>query len=386
MDEESPEPESIGRRVEILRIGHRPDRDKRITTHVSLVARAFGASSIHIDTRDDKLEDTVNRVTESFGGKFQIDSGTNIRGTMGRWNGVIVHLTMYGTPVDDVVDEIPEGDPVLVVVGAEKVPREVYDLSHFNVSVANQPHSEVSALAIFLDRLFKGRELTSSYADAKIKVLPNASGKTVIGEDSAEIPTIPNPFEREWIPVPDEEESIDLLRALGCSRPVETHVREVMALGMEMVNASEIRGSGDCGIDIDLLRAGLLLHDIGRSRTHSIRHITEGVKLGRRLGLDERLIGVIHNHIGAGVTADEAGSIGLPPEDHIPETWEEKMVCHADSLVGSRRRKSLSEAVRKLRDIGAEAGARRMIELHKEIEEFLGIDIDSLLPGEKTNR
>ncbi|MGA1822123.1 MAG: tRNA (cytidine(56)-2'-O)-methyltransferase [Thermoplasmatota archaeon] len=383
MDGKIPDPKRSMRRVEVLRIGHRPDRDKRITTHVSLVARAFGASSIHIDTRDDRLEDTVNRVVGTFGGDFSIRSGTSFKGMMGKWNGVIVHLTMYGKNVDEVIGEIPEEDPVLVVVGAEKVPREVYDLSHFNISVTNQPHSEVSALAIFLDRLFMGRELHISHDDGKIRVLPNSSGKTVIGGEADEIRIRDDPFRRKWSPVPGSEESMELLAALGCSKPVEIHVKEVLSLGMDMVNASIESGSLDPGkIEIDLLTAGLILHDIGRTRTHSVRHITEGVKLGRILGLDDRLIGIIHNHIGAGVTAEEAMAIGLPPEDHIPGSWEEKIVCHADSLVGSRRRKTLSEAVNKLREIGADAGADRMMALHRELEDFLGIDIDSLLSRE----
>ena len=40
--------------ITILRIGHRISRDKRITTHVALVARAFGADNILVDTKDKK--------------------------------------------------------------------------------------------------------------------------------------------------------------------------------------------------------------------------------------------------------------------------------------------------------------------------------------------
>ena len=48
--------------ITVLRIGHRIGRDKRITTHVALVARAFGADSIIIDSQDKKIEDTINSI------------------------------------------------------------------------------------------------------------------------------------------------------------------------------------------------------------------------------------------------------------------------------------------------------------------------------------
>ena len=61
-------------------------------------------------------------------------------------------------------------------------------------------------------------------------------------------------------------------------------------------------------------------------------------------------------------------------------TMEEKIVCHSDNLIGNAKRIPLSEAVSDLLDKGAVDGARRMETMHAEIEEFLGIDIDSLIP------
>jgi len=51
----------------IVRIGHRPERDKRVTTHVALTSRAFGASGIFVDTSDRVLEENVMSVCERFG-------------------------------------------------------------------------------------------------------------------------------------------------------------------------------------------------------------------------------------------------------------------------------------------------------------------------------
>ena len=152
--------------ITVLRLGHRPARDKRVTTHVALTARALGADAILVSTRDRALERTVRNVVERFGGSFTITTGIPWRRTLREWNGPKVHLTMYGLPLDKATPRIGR-DNLLVVVGAEKVPRDVYDLVDFNVAVGNQPHSEVAALAIFLDRITLGESLQLADASSR---------------------------------------------------------------------------------------------------------------------------------------------------------------------------------------------------------------------------
>jgi tRNA (cytidine56-2'-O)-methyltransferase len=71
---------------------------------------------------------------------------------------------------------------ILLIVGSQKVPKIFYtnEVSNFNVSIGNQPHSECSALAIFLDRFFEGKELSSNFNKAKIKIIPQRRGKKTI--------------------------------------------------------------------------------------------------------------------------------------------------------------------------------------------------------------
>ncbi len=164
--------------ITVLRLGHRPARDKRVTTHVALTARAFGADAILVSTRDPSLERTVREVVERFGGSFAIETGVPWRRLLREWKGPKVHLTMYGLPVDEATPRIARGD-LLVVVGAEKVPRDVYDLVDFNVAVGNQPHSEVAALAIFLDRITLGESLRHLPA-GRLRIRPNPRGKSVV--------------------------------------------------------------------------------------------------------------------------------------------------------------------------------------------------------------
>lgn len=163
----------------ILRIGHRPDRDKRVTTHVALAARALGAKGIWVDSPDNKLEENIRSVTERFGGDFVIETGVPWRQKLSQFQGKVVHLTMYGGRVDEALQKISVQDDILIVVGAEKVPAEVYQRADVNVSVGNQPHSEIAALAIFLDRLTGGEAL---YRDrhGKLEVVPTERGKKVV--------------------------------------------------------------------------------------------------------------------------------------------------------------------------------------------------------------
>lgn len=165
--------------MKVLRIGHRPSRDKRVTTHAALVARAFGADGIIISTRDGEIEETIRSVVSRFGGDFEISSGIGWRKTLESWKGTKVHLTMYGMPVDDVIPEI-RGKDVMVIIGAEKVPGELFKLADHNVAVGSQPHSEIAALAIFLDKYFEGNEIRKSFDNAKLAVIPSERGKIVV--------------------------------------------------------------------------------------------------------------------------------------------------------------------------------------------------------------
>jgi tRNA (cytidine56-2'-O)-methyltransferase len=168
--------------VAVLRYGHRPGRDDRMTTHVGLTARALGADRAILPGNASQSEKTVDDITRRFGGPFDVDRTDELAATVRDWPGVVVHLTMYGEPVQDVVGDVREAraaDPLLVVVGGEKVPGEVYEEADWNVAVTNQPHSEVAGLAVFLDRLFEGRELERTYENAESRVIPQECGKRV---------------------------------------------------------------------------------------------------------------------------------------------------------------------------------------------------------------
>lgn len=172
-------------KVIVLRIGHRVPRDLRVTTHVCLTARAFGADGIIIsDVYDENLKKKIESVVERFGGNFFIEMGKPWLEVIKDWvkeGGEVIHLTMYGLPLPEVIESIKSSKAnKMIVVGAEKVPKEVFLLANWNVSITNQPISEVSALGVFLDWYFEHKAFYKEFKNAKLKIIPSKASKKVI--------------------------------------------------------------------------------------------------------------------------------------------------------------------------------------------------------------
>jgi len=173
--------------IVVLRLGHRLERDKRVTTHVGLVGRALGARGMLLASEDKSVERSINRVTKQWGGDFFVQTGVRWSEAIKKWKqegGKVCHLTMYGENILDVIDEVREkakmeNARLLVVVGAEKVPYEVFEAADWNIAVGNQPHSEIAALALFLDYLQQGEELKARFEHAEIEIVPKRKGKEV---------------------------------------------------------------------------------------------------------------------------------------------------------------------------------------------------------------
>lgn len=169
-------------RVQVLRIGHRLVRDDRVTTHAALVSRAFGAEKIYMTGIDQSVKETVDAVGKRWGGRFELEIIDDWKKVAKAWKkdgGKIVHLTMYGINVNDAIAKVRKEKELLVIIGAEKVPREAYDLADYNVAVGNQPHSEIAALAVFLDRLGGGGQLEREFEGGRLRVVPSEKGKRV---------------------------------------------------------------------------------------------------------------------------------------------------------------------------------------------------------------
>jgi tRNA (cytidine56-2'-O)-methyltransferase len=174
--------ETSNKSIRVLRVGHRYVRDDRTLTHLCLVSRALGAEAIYLEDAEKDILGTLEEVNKTWGGSFRAIVGEPWKKVIkeakeeGR---AVVHLTMYGVLLQDVVEELRRLDRMLVVVGGPKVPRKVYHEADYNVAVTSQPHSEIAALAIVLHEVQGGEELKRSFGKSRLRILPSARGKRV---------------------------------------------------------------------------------------------------------------------------------------------------------------------------------------------------------------
>lgn len=171
--------------------------------------------------------------------------------------------------------------------------------------------------------------------------------------------------------VPAENEALKILRRMGCPPNVVAHCERVADIAVELALKALDRGFP---VDLRLIEAGALLHDIGRSVTHGVDHGVIGAEIVRSLGLDEEVARIVERHVGAGIPAEEAAGLGLPRRDYIPSTLEEKIVCYADKLARGSQRMSYKEALKEFMEIlGKDHPAiERFKRLHKEILTLIG--------------
>ncbi len=165
--------------ITVLRVGHRPGRDPRLTTHLALAARALGAERMYLHPPDEAVAATLHGVVERWGGTFEVVGAPSWQRVLREHPGPVVHLTMYGLPLERLAPRLARERSLLVVVGGAKVPAPLYRAATYNVAVAHQPHSEVAALAVLLARL-RGVPGPGAPAGARARIVPRAHGKKVV--------------------------------------------------------------------------------------------------------------------------------------------------------------------------------------------------------------
>jgi len=162
-------------------------------------------------------------------------------------------------------------------------------------------------------------------------------------------------------------EIINLLKKVNLKDNIIKHVIAVEKLSLETANLI-IKNNPSIKIDLKLISDGALLHDIGRSFTHSISHAIEGVKIAKKYGFNTKVLLIIENHIGGGISKKEAKALGLPVKDYFPITIEEKIVANADNLLAGDKKRDIIIPYKKLVDAGNQEAANRVISLYNEIQ------------------
>jgi uncharacterized protein len=168
--------------------------------------------------------------------------------------------------------------------------------------------------------------------------------------------------------LPSREQAIELLRKYNCPPEVINHCEEVAKLALEIAGKLEKKG---IKVDLKLVEAGALLHDIGRSKSHAVDHGAVGAKIAELEGLPEAVVRIIRRHVGGGITAQEAEKFGWSKDVYAPVTLEEKIVSYADKLIDNSKRVPIDLEIERLRVEHRDA-AERVRKLHEEITRLLG--------------
>lgn len=161
------------------------------------------------------------------------------------------------------------------------------------------------------------------------------------------------------------QRALQILRDKGCSENVIAHCITVSEHATEI--AEKLVASGK-KVDVELVAVGGLLHDLGRCKSHGIDHAVVGAAIAMELGLDPVIINIIKKHIGAGITREEAKELGLPEDDYIPSTLEEKIVAHADNFTSGDKRMNMNQLTEKMKKRNFSDGSKaRIIALAEEM-------------------
>jgi uncharacterized protein len=172
--------------------------------------------------------------------------------------------------------------------------------------------------------------------------------------------------------LPSREQALQLLREHQCSTEVISHCEAVAKLALETANALKERG---LKIDSELVEVGALLHDIGRSKTHTVHHAVVGAEIAEAAGLSDSVVLIIKRHVGGGITASEAKKLGWPEDVYVPITLEEKVVSYADKLIENSKRAPIEITVEKLSKERKAEAAERVRKLYDEITNLIGEDL-----------
>jgi uncharacterized protein len=169
--------------------------------------------------------------------------------------------------------------------------------------------------------------------------------------------------------LPSREQALQFLYKSGCLGNVINHCEAVAELAVEIAKACRKRG---LDVNLELVEIGALLHDIGRSKTHSVHHAVIGAQIAEELGLPESVILIIKRHVGGGITVKEARKLGWPKGIYVPQTLEEKIVSYADKLIEGSQRVPIERTIENFsRELPPPAIAR-IRRLHEEMLALIG--------------
>ena len=174
--------------------------------------------------------------------------------------------------------------------------------------------------------------------------------------------------------IPSQGEAMAILEKHKAGTYIVRHCQAVAMAAEIMADEAERRGRP---VDKKAVVAAALFHDIGRTRTQTVRHSVEGAEILEDEGVDMKVVEIVRRHVGAGISTDEAKKLGLPDFDYIPRTLEERIVCFADKMVDADKLRPFGEEVHRFTAKSHDVG--RLLALKRGLAEDLGVDPEKLI-------
>jgi len=174
--------------------------------------------------------------------------------------------------------------------------------------------------------------------------------------------------------IPSEGEAVALHRKHGSDRIIVEHCQTVARVAKILAEEFERRGHV---VDVQAVIAAAMLHDIGRSRTHTVSHGVEGADIVEKEGADRKVVEIVRKHVGAGIAPEESTRLGLPDLDYIPRTLEERIVCFADKMVDRNKVRPFGEEVRRFTIKSHDVA--RLLALKEGLKKELGEDPEKVI-------
>jgi uncharacterized protein len=102
-----------------------------------------------------------------------------------------------------------------------------------------------------------------------------------------------------------------------------------------------------------------------------------GAEILEKEGVDPVVVEIVRRHVGAGISPEEAATLGFPPGDYIPRTLEQKLVCFADKMLDGDKARPFEEEVKRFVKKGHDI--ERLRQLKRDADAAVGADAEKLV-------
>ncbi len=174
--------------------------------------------------------------------------------------------------------------------------------------------------------------------------------------------------------IPNAAQALALHKKYGSNDRTVNHCSACAGISALLLEKAAEKGHS---LEEEAAISAALLHDIGRSQTQLVSHGYVGAQLLEKEGVDKVVVEIVKRHVGAGISSEEATSLGFPPGDYLPRTLEEKIVCFSDKMLDGDKARPFEEEVKRFVKKGHDVA--RLRKLKEDVSAAVRADAESLV-------